>query len=309
MPANPPLAYQPTANHVIDRTIQRNGTMPGLIFARSLLVVGVLAGPAWAPSNAQVTMQPKASVPDFSSNMVGWVNINPDFVPVPGAPAPTRNDPAYPYVGNQEARRAGIQPTFRVADLSNPNLKPWAKEIMKRENDKVLAGGIAYTPRSSCMPAGVPLFLMFPVAEPIYFIQTPKQVRMIFVGDAQVRRIYLDVPHSANPKPSWYGESVGRYEGDTLIVDTIGLNNKTYLDNYRTPHTEKLHVVEQWKLIDDTTLGVTLTVDDPDTFYQPWMATHRYRRIPRPGVHEEVCAENNQSLFDYGIPVANKPDF
>jgi hypothetical protein len=87
------------------------------------------------------------------------------------------------------------------------------------------------------------------------------------------------------------------------------LNNKTYLDNYRTPHTEKLHVVERWKLIDDTTLGVTLTVDDPDTFYQPWMATHRYRRITRPGVHEEVCAENNQSLFDYGIPVANKPDF
>ena len=204
--------------------------MPGLIFGRSLLVVGVLAGSAWAPSNAQVTMQPKASVPDFYSNMAGWVNINPDFMPVPGAPAPTRNDPAYPYVGNQEARRAGIQPTFRVADLTNPNLKPWAKEIMKRENDKVLAGGIAYTPRSSCMPAGVPLFLMFPVAEPIYFIQTPKQVRMIFVGDAQVRRIYLDVPHSANPKPSWYGESVGRYEGDTLIVDTIGLNNKTYLD-------------------------------------------------------------------------------
>jgi hypothetical protein len=283
--------------------------MSGLTFGRSLLVVGVLAGPAWAPSNAQVTMQPKTSVPDFSSNMVGWVNINPDFVAVPGAPAPTSNDPAYPYVGNLEARRAGIQPTFRVADLTNPNLKPWAKEIMKRENDKVLAGGIAYTPRSSCMPAGVPLFVMFPVAEPIYFIQAPKQVRMIFAGDAQVRRIYLDVPHSANPKPSWYGESVGHYDGDTLIVDTIGLNNKTYLDNYRTPHTEKLHVVERWKLIDDTTLGVTITVDDPDTFYQPWMATQRYRRILRPSTYEEVCAENNQSLFDYGIPVASKPDF
>jgi hypothetical protein len=283
--------------------------MPGWTFGRSLFVVGVLAGLAWAPSNAQVTTQPKTSVPDFSSNMVGWVNINPDFVAVPGAPAPTSNDPAYPYVGNLEARRAGIQPTFRVADLSNPNVKPWAKEIMKRENDKVLAGGIAYTPRSSCMPAGVPLFVMFPVAEPIYFIQTPKHVRMIFAGDAQVRRIYLDVPHSVNPKPSWYGESVGHYDGDTLIVDTIGLNNKTYLDNYRTPHTEKLHVVERWKLIDDTALGVSITVDDPDTFYQPWMATQRYRRISRPSTYEEVCAENNQSLFDYGIPVASKPDF
>ena len=142
--------------------------MPELTWGRSLFVVGVLTGlacaPSWAPSNAQVTARPEASVPDFSSNMAGWVNINPDFQAVPGAPAPTRNDPAYPYISNQEARRAGIQPTFRVADLTNPNLKPWAKEIMKRENDKVLAGGIAYTPRSSCMPAGIPLFLMFPVA-------------------------------------------------------------------------------------------------------------------------------------------------
>jgi hypothetical protein len=248
-------------------------------------------------------------VPDFSSNLTGWVNISMDFQPVPGAVGPTRNDPAYPYVSNQQARREGIQPTFRIADLTNPNLKPWAKEIMKRENEKVLAGGIAYTPRSSCMPAGIPLFLMFPVAEPIYFIQTPKQVTMVFVGDSQVRRIYLDVPHSANPKPSWYGESVGRYEGDTLVVDTIGLNSKTYLDNYRTPHSEKLHVVERWKLIDDKTLEVTLTVDDPDTFYQPWTAIHRYRRIQRAGIHEEACAENNQTVFDYNMPVAHKPDF
>jgi hypothetical protein len=144
-----------------------------------------------------------------------------------------------------------------------------------------------------------------PGVEPIYFIQTPKEVTMIFEGDAQVRRVYLDVPHSANPKPSWYGESVGHYEGDTLVVDTIGLNNKTYVDNFRTPHTEKLHVVERWKLLDDMTLEVTLTVDDPE----PWKAVNRYRRIQRPRASEEVCAENNQLLFDYRIPVASKPDF
>ena len=68
---------------------------------------------------------------------------------------------------------------------------------------------------------------------------------MIHSGNEEVRRIHLDVPHSANPKPSWYGESVGHYEGDTLVVDTIGLNDKTFIDNYRTPHTEKLHVGER----------------------------------------------------------------
>jgi hypothetical protein len=282
--------------------------MPKLPSGRSLFVIAVLTGLAWAAADAQIAAQGEASAPDFSSNLAGWVNIEDEFLPAPGALGPTRNDPGYPYVSNQAARRAGIQPTFRVADLTNPNLKPWAKEIMKRENEKVLAGAIAYTPRSSCMPAGVPNFLMFPVAEPIYFIQTPKQVTMIFEGDAQVRRVYLDAPHSANPKPSWYGESVGHYEGDALVVDTVGLNSKTYVDNYRTPHTEKLHVVERWKLINDKTLEVTLTVDDPDTFNQPWTAVHRYRRIQR-RVIEEACAENNQILFDYHIPIANKPDF
>jgi len=90
-------------------------------------VVGVLAGLAWAAANTRVVAQSEA-VPDFSSKMAGWVNINTDFLPVAGAPAPTSNDPAHPYVSNQDARRAGIQPTFRVADLRNPNLKPWAKE-------------------------------------------------------------------------------------------------------------------------------------------------------------------------------------
>jgi hypothetical protein len=288
--------------------------MPRLTSGRRLLAVGALTGLACAAANAQVwaqnvAAQHNASVPDFSANIAGWVNIEPDFLPVPGAPGPVTFDPAHPYVSNGDARRKGIQPTFRIADLTHPNLKPWAKEIMKRENEKVLAGGIGYTPRSSCMPAGVPGFLMFPVAEPILFIQTPKQVTMIFAGDTQVRRVYLDVPHSASPKPSWYGESVGHYEGDTLVIDTIGLNKKTYVDNYRTPHTEKLHVVERWRLVDDMTLEVNFTVDDPDTFNAPWTAIHHYRRIQRQMAYEEFCAENNQQMFDYNIPVAHKPDF
>jgi hypothetical protein len=280
--------------------------MSGLVSGRHLLAVGALTGLVWAAANAA---ERSASVPDFSSGLAGWVAIDTDFRPVPGARGPVTFDPAHPYVGNAEARRTGTQPTFRVADLTNPNLKPWAKEIMKRENDKVLAGGIGFTPRSSCMPAGVPAFMMYPVAEPIYFVQSPKLVMMIFAGDAQVRRIYLDVPHSANPKPSWYGESVGHYEGDSLVIDTIGLNKKTYVDNYRTPHTEKLHVVERWKLIDKTTLQVVFTVDDPDTFHEPWTSVYRFRRIERPMIYEEVCAENNTHLFDYHIPVADKPDF
>ncbi len=249
--------------------------------------------------------QHRASAPDFSSNQVGWIATNPDFIAaVPGGPSPTRSDPAHPYVPNN----TGAQPTFRVADLANPNIKPWAKEVMRRENEKVLAGGIGYTARSSCMPAGVPGFMMF-IVEPIFFVQTAKEVLMIHSGNEEVRRIYLDAPHSTNPKPSWYGESVGHYEDDTLVIDTIGFNDKTYVDNYRTPHTEKLHVIERWKLIDGgNMIEVSIRVEDPETFNEPWSAIQRYRRVQPRFLGEEACAENN-SYFNYRTPTASEPDF
>jgi hypothetical protein len=285
--------------------------MLGSTSRRSLLTAGALAGFVCIAANSEGAAQHNVAMPDFSANNAGWVNIEPDFMPVPGAtgPGPAKFNPAYPYYSNAAARRAGVSATYRVADLTDPNVKPWAKEIMKRENDKVLAGGIAFTPRSSCLPAGVPSYLMFPVAEPIMFIHTPKQVVMIFTGNAEVRRVFLDVPHSADVKPSWYGESVGHYEGDTLVVDTIGLSTKSYVDNYRVPHTEKLHVVERWRLADDKTLEVTIKVDDPNTFNEPWTAIHHYRQVERQMAYEEHCAENNQQMFDYKIPIAHKPDF
>ena len=124
----------------------------------------------------------------------------------------------------------------------------------------------------------------------------------------EIRQIYLDVAHSADPKPSWLGESVGHYEGDTLVVDTAGLGKQTFVDAYRTPHSDKLHVVERWKLTQEGKgLEVTVTVDDPETYYQPWKGVLRYRRIPGAAM-EVICAENNQQ-FDYHMPMADRPDF
>jgi hypothetical protein len=122
------------------------------------------------------------------------------------------------------------------------------------------------------------------------------------------------VPHSANPKPSWYGESVGHYEnGDTLVVDTIGQNDKTYVDNYRTPHTTHLHVVERFRLIDGgKTIEVNVHVEDPGAFTTPWNAIQRYRRTDGGAMDEMVCAENNTDYFNYDVvplPQASRPDF
>jgi len=283
--------------------------MPTLASSAKLLAGGVLTGIACAALSAGAAAQQKASPPDFSSSSAGWLTFNVDFSIVPGGTSPMRSDPAHPRVSNQEAAATGKQPTYFIADLSNiAILKPWVVERMKKDNAEVLAGKIAFTPHSSCTHAGVPGFHLYGF-QPLYFVQTPKEVVMIYSNDQQVRHVYLDVPHSANPTPSWYGESVGYYEGDTLVVDTIALNDRTFVNNFRTPHTEKLHVVERFKLVDDgKAMQVDITFEDPDAFNAPWSVVQRYDRIQRPMV-EEICAENNQHLFDYHMPVANNPDF
>lgn len=283
--------------------------MSSFTLRQKVLARSILAGIVGATLIAQAVAQQKAAPPDFSSHNVGWVGLNgtgPFFEAVPGRLPPVTNDPAHPFVPNLVP---GRQPTYRIADLSNPNLKPWLKEKMKKDNDEVLAGKIAFTPGSSCMPAGVPSFMGYGGPNPLYFLQTPKEVWMIVSSNQQVRRVYLDVPHSTNPKLSWYGESVGHYEGDTLVIDTIGQNDKTFVDVYRTPHTENVHVVERWRTVDGgRMMEATFTVDDPDAFYQPWSGMRRYRRVQQEMI-EDICAENNQHLFDYHIPVANQPDF
>ncbi|HEX5280158.1 MAG TPA: hypothetical protein VFW28_08760 [Micropepsaceae bacterium] len=250
-----------------------------------------------------VCAQTVVSNPDFQSGNAGWVVMNRDgLAPPTSGYGPTRADPAHPYIPNS---------TFRIADVTSPNLKPWAAEAMRKSNDEVLAGKFPFTARSSCMPAGVPGFSLF-VVEPVFFMQSPKEVLMVYSGDQQVRRVWMDVPHTANPKPSWYGESVGHYEGDTLVVDTIGLNTRTFLDNYRTPHSEKLHVVERYRLTNDgRVLENLIRVEDPDTFNQPWSATQRYRKVQDGPMDEQVCAENTRDvgLFGNNIPQAAQPDF
>jgi hypothetical protein len=252
----------------------------------------------------------KDAIPNFNPDgETGWAADRPasgDFLPHDrsAGPGPVESDPAHPYTPNGQG-----QPTYRIADLTNPILQPWVVAQMKKTNDDVLAGKVPFIARERCYPAGVPGFDIYNRGQPVHIIQTKGEVLMINELYASTRRIYLNVPHSANPKPSWYGESVGHYEGDTLVIDTIGLNTKSFIDLYRTPHSEKLHVVERWRIIEaDSILEVRFTVDDPDTYYKPWTAIQRFRRVPTP-MDEEVCAEGNFLLFDYGIPVADKPDF
>ncbi len=297
--------------------------------ARAVSAVTVLLCIGAAPALAA-----SASPPDFAPNpSVSWIRIGEAvFKPPPNGPGPVTDDPAHPTISNDDLRRTGRQPTFPVADLSNPILQPWVREVLRKRNADVLAGKPGFGPQQSCWPRGVPAFLLYGV-QPVFIVQGPKEVLLTWQGDHQIRHIYLNVPHSKTVKPSWYGESVGHYEGDTLVVDTIGLSDRTFIDGYLTPHTDKLHVTERFHLTGGgSTLEADIRVEDPGAFTTPWSAAQRYRRaepikaesplvvendasssVPEAGpILEASCAENNISYFGGGalpIPTAEKPDF
>jgi hypothetical protein len=251
------------------------------------------------------------AIPALGFAQFGWSKVADDFQPPVSGPGPVTFEKDHPYIPNNDR---GVQVTVRIADLGNPILKPWAVAQMRKANEAAAAGKEAFEARASCRPGGVPGFLVMGRVNPLYFVQSLKEVLLINEGGPEVRRVFMNVPHSAHPVPSAYGESIGHYEGgDTLVVDTVGLSADTFIDNYRTPHTTQLHVVERFRLTDaGKTLQVSLTIDDPGTFNMAWSARQTYHRAAEKPLQETICAENNNVVFDAAvspIPQADTSDF
>src|SRR5258706_1667071 len=295
---------------------------------------GILGGAVYLAGSLSVSaLAAGASPPNFAPNpSAGWFAYTREFIPPASGAGPVLQDSAYPLVSNDEFRATGRQPTFPIGDPSNPILQPWAAEAIKKRNALILSGKPVFSLHASCWPVGVTAFLLLPMTQPMYIVQGPKEVVMILQSFNDVRRIYLADRHSENVKPSWSGESIGHYEGDTLVVDTIGFNDKTFIDGFETPHTKQLHVVERFHLIDGgETLEVNVHIEDPGAFTMPWDAIQRFRRFeetvskanvatlavlatPEEGpLSELICAENPNSfqglLPARPIPQAAVPDF
>jgi hypothetical protein len=237
------------------------------------------------------------------------------------------------------SRRNGVSNVLElVGDHNNPILKPEAAEVVKKFGDISRAGMTFPNPRNQCWPNGVPFVL--PV-NGMQLFQRPDKITIIYANDHQVRHVRMNQSHPERVAPSWYGDSVGHYEGDTLVIDTVGIKVGPFamVDWYGTPQTEALHVVERYRLLDyeeakegleravkENTLPqpptidleyrgkhlqLHFTVEDPNVFTTRWSATVTYGR-PRTEWGENVCAENP---FRYGttpdpkVPIAVKPDF
>lgn len=253
-----------------------------------------------------------SAIPLFGSADFGWDGVTADWLqPPPGyGRGPVGDDPEHPYRANIQ----GGQPTLRIGNSKDTVLKSWAAAQMLASNEEVLNGirAVPFAAQAQCYPGGVPTQWLFP--EPMFFIQTPKEIWIIWQRDHMVRRILLDGVHSKNVKPSWFGESVGHYEGgDTLVVDTVGLQSRnSYLDNFRTAHTDQEHVVERYTIAPDgkTMTGVA-TVEDAGALNEPISMQQRWRKSGGRLI-ETACAENNPDVFHqnlFPIPQTKTPDF
>jgi hypothetical protein len=290
-----------------------SGWQPRRPIVAGHFILGLVA----AAAVTQAAAESNSAIPPLASENFGWqTNVADWRDPPPGnGHGPIKPDPAHGFTSNVEGARTGTQPTKRIGNAKDPVLKPWAAAQMQASNDAALANvmAIPFAAQARCYPGGVPGQLLFPF-EPLYFIQTPTEVWMMWQRDHQVRRVFLTDHHSEQVTPSWFGESIGHYEnGDTLVVDTVGLSTRnSYIDNFRTPHTDKLHVVERFTIEPDGKyLVATVTVEDPDTFNAPLTMQQRWFKVDAP-MKETVCAENNLDYFNQGLfplPEADKPDF
>jgi hypothetical protein len=315
---------------------------------RTFIIAAMAAAALSAfPALAQERSQTSASLPDFSGL---WGNpylygIEP---PLSG-PGPVVNKARRRQTLDADGRPfvAANAPlvgdnTKLVGDYANPILKPEAAEVVRKHAEMSLAGVGYPSPRNQCWPQGVP-FVFTNAA--LMLLQQPDTVTLLYEEDHEVRYVRMNAQHPAQVVPSWYGDSVGHYEGDTLVIDTVGLRIGPYsaIDQYGTPYTPALHVVERYRLIDyeaardawvrggrenirggavgegwapdpdykGKALQLQFTVEDAGAFTMPWSATKTYRRVFREWP-ERVCAENPYRYGtekDAAVPAAAKPDF
>ena len=195
-------------------------------------------------------------------------------------------------------------------DDKNPILQPWAAAIVKRWAEETHAGHPPAHAHALCYPTSLPGVMTLHNA--YQFLQTPEKVTIIIANQTQARHIYLNVPHSKHVTPSWYGESVGHYEGDTLVVDTVGIKTMDVvpLDRFGTPHTEKLHVVERIRKLGAKELRIDYRIEDPGAFTMAWDAVALFH--PFAEWDEETCAENNvdqTGKLEPRMPVDMAPAF
>jgi hypothetical protein len=279
---------------------------------------------------APLSAQPKGatSIPDLSGI---WTHSIPGFEPLTSGPTA---------LINTQRRANGTGNILKLAgDYTNPILTPQAAAIVKMHAERGLTNTGDPNPRNQCWPSGLPFVF---TDRPTELLQQKDKVTILYGHDHQVRQVRLNAQHPAKVAPTWYGDSVGHYDGDTLVIDTVGLKMGPYsmIDWYGTPRSEALHVIERYRMLDYAAakegferdskqhnnaddmplpnasgkyLQLAFTIEDKNVFTTPWTATMTYRRDGDGPADwpEFVCAENRNWYpgKEADVPRAEKPDF
>jgi hypothetical protein len=188
----------------------------------------------------------------------------------------------------------------KTIDGKWPPLLPAASELLEKRIAMSQRGEPVVTTMTQCLP-GMPV-LMMGGPYPIQIIETPGQVTILFEEQNHFRLIHLGGSHPSDPDPTFMGHSIGHWEGDTLVVDTVGLIDRTPIDRVGIPHSEELHLIERLRRSGKDTMELVTTLDDPRTFSKAWDAKTTYRAVPAGvGISEYIC-ENNRDDPGGGAP-------
>jgi hypothetical protein len=233
---------------------------------------------AFATADAQWLTLPTPGIPRL-----------PDGTPNLTAPAPMTADGKPDFSGIWRTPTGKYLENLAADGLDVP-MQPWAKQLYLQR----LANDGRDRPSASCLPHSVTDFDAHNTPRKV--VQTPGMLIMLFEGYHTYRQVFFDGRGLPNdPEPAWFGYSVGKWEGTTLVVDTVGIHEKTWLDDSGHPHSDALHIVERFRRIDFGHMNVQITIDDPKAYTKPWTVSFGWEMLPDTELLDWVC-ENNKYL-------------
>jgi hypothetical protein len=229
----------------------------------------------------------------------------PDGRPDLSAPAPRTVDGKpdlsgiwRPDAGSAGTRNIGetlLSPYFVdiMTDLSPQTVpfQPWAEVLYRRHRERNMMDD----PTARCQPTGVPALDTYPL--PFKVLQMPGLVVILYENNTDFRQIFTDGrEHPRDPQPTWMGYSVGKWDGDTFVVESIGFNDRSWLDRSGHPHSELLRVIERFRRLDVGRMDVQITIDDPRAYTRPIIFTQAQKLMPDTELLEHFCTDNEQSV-------------
>jgi hypothetical protein len=243
------------------------------IIAAQAFLISILCGPL----SAQWFGYPTPGMPRTAD---GKPNLS--------APAPKAADGHPDLSGVWSANSAPLQV---IAPEASIPFQPWS---LKLTHDRADGARGKDDPASYCVP-GMPKLIVLPY--PYKIVQVPGMMLMLYEGFTTYRQVFTDgraLPK--DPNPAWLGYSVGKWDGDAFVVDTIGVNDRTWLDNAGRPHSDAMHLTERYHRRDFGHLEVQLTIDDPKAYAKPWTVNESAVLLPDTDLLEYACSENNKDV-------------